>query len=187
MPLVRNRAICVLKSIAASCGYESVSEMVTVNTEYVVNDIVLKLRHLPRNPKAAVTLRALLNHVRPTVLSLVIRIVRGVMEKLDEFHSMAALPFIGVLGAVVSKFKEWFPPTPEPKMIAFDSVKEALEYLKQGHFSDPSLDEVSECEVERERKELEEECSDVLEEQKENEIPEYVQITVEVCACELLF
>ncbi|OQV14791.1 putative TELO2-interacting protein 1-like protein [Hypsibius exemplaris] len=178
VPLVEAHALQALKSLSRTYGYSSVSELIVDNMEYVTSTVLIRIRSLHRHPKTVFILQAALKLSSPDILPSIWKIVTFLLDKLDEFHSVAALPFVVVLAAVIRKIAEWNAATEPALTVAVpDRVDEAVRYLQEG------------CDLQNTSTELDEGISgqgeepipDLAEEEEvEPEVPTHVTFTVNI-------
>lgn len=113
----------------------------------------------------------------------VAHIVEVVLDKLDEFHHAAPGPFASVLLTVVVKMKQWFPASEKVPAVRQNSkVDEAIMYLRTGYRDETSGQTPNEGNemngTEENEEEVEEETIETQE--KKEEVPQHVKLTVEV-------
>ncbi|XP_014675715.1 PREDICTED: TELO2-interacting protein 1 homolog [Priapulus caudatus] len=108
--LVSQTAYLTLVEVASNCGYSSVGSLIHSNTDYLVNSISLRLRHLWLNPRAPLVLQVMLQYGDASILPLVEHTVKEIFSNLDVYHSYKGLPFLKVLIALVTAILRWYPP-----------------------------------------------------------------------------
>ena len=183
---MKNRALLNLEKISTACQYSSVSEFITENAELVVNSVFIKIQHIHRHPKAILVVTALLKHLPSEKFFVLQRLIQALLEKIDEFHHVAALPFVVVLGTIVRRLHQWHSKPVELIRIQSDPIKEAVSYLNPGCEGNSDENGDNRSEYVSGETEGNEEQSDLLkdEDQKEETVPEFVKTTVEVILCE---
>ncbi|XP_055340192.1 TELO2-interacting protein 1 homolog [Paramacrobiotus metropolitanus] len=138
MPVIANRAKRTLSIVAATCGYSSASDLIKDNTEVIINPILIRFRHIHRHPKTVFAVRALISHLEVESMPVVAKLVQRVLEKLDEYHNVAALPFVTVLDAVVTRISQWYPVAPRPEQLKEDPIAAGVDYLMKGCYENAS-------------------------------------------------
>ena len=126
----------------------------------------------------------MLSYSNKEAITEVSRVVEVVLDKLDEFHHAAPVPFASVLLAVVVRIKQWFPPIKQSFAVRENSkVDEAVKYLRASYQEAASVNDNSE-EAKAEETNVETDELDKEEfhenEEKKEEVPQHVKLTVEV-------
>lgn len=149
--------------------------------EYVTNTVLIRICNLRRHPKTIFLLQAALNLSSANILPSIWKIVTFILDKLDELHSVAALPFIHVLMVVVRKVGQWHAAVVLAVADAVtDPIEDAVKCSEEGHIvplavTDPGKDDQA-TETPEEKPLL-----DVVDDDEvEPEVPLYVTYTVEV-------
>ncbi|GAV07880.1 hypothetical protein RvY_17661-2 [Ramazzottius varieornatus] len=184
IPPIQSTALHCLSQVAEACQYASIADLVCDNMEYLINDIVLRVRQLHRHPKTIFVLKAVLSYTDKNALPEVAHIVEVVLDKLDEFHHAAPGPFAAVLLTVVVKMKRWFPASKKVPAVRQDSkVYGVIRYLRTGYRDQTSGQTPNEGNemngTVADEEEVEEEGTIETEEKKE-EVPQHVKLTVEI-------
>ncbi|XP_069508490.1 TELO2-interacting protein 1 homolog [Ambystoma mexicanum] len=107
--LVRQAALGAMTEISKSCGYNSLLHLINHNSDYLVNEISLQLRHLAEHPHTPRVLEAMLKHSDATLLTLVDDVIQDVLSTLDQFHNQKAALFLDVLYSLLTALVKWFP------------------------------------------------------------------------------
>ncbi|ROV99085.1 hypothetical protein VMCG_06640 [Cytospora schulzeri] len=103
-PELRGHAITTLNSIAVSCGYGSVSELVIDNVDYMVNSVSLRLNQFDISPASTKVLTMMIRLTGPKLLPFLDDVVAGIFAALDNYHGYSA--FVGSLFGVLSEVVE---------------------------------------------------------------------------------
>lgn len=103
-PELRGHAITTLNSIALSCGYGSVSELVIDNVDYMVNSVSLRLNQFDISPASTKVLTMMIRLTGPKLLPFLDDVVAGIFAALDNYHGYSA--FVGSLFGVLSEVVE---------------------------------------------------------------------------------
>ncbi|ROW13087.1 hypothetical protein VPNG_05913 [Cytospora leucostoma] len=103
-PELRGHAITTLNSIAMSCGYGSVSELIIDNVDYMVNSISLRLNQFDISPASTKVLTMMIRLTGPSLLPYLDDVVAGIFAALDNYHGYSA--FVGNLFGVLSEVVE---------------------------------------------------------------------------------
>ncbi|KUI64962.1 TEL2-interacting protein 1 [Cytospora mali] len=103
-PELRGHAITTLNSIAVSCGYGSVSELVIDNVDYMVNSVSLRLNQFDISPASTKVLTMMIRLTGPKLLPYLDDVVAGIFAALDNYHGYSA--FVGSLFGVLSEVVE---------------------------------------------------------------------------------
>jgi TELO2-interacting protein 1 len=90
-PLLRDHAIVTLNSVATSCGYSSVSQLIVENADYMVNSISLRLDTFDISPASAKVLTMLVRLTGPKLVPFLDDVVSSVFAALDNYHGYPVL------------------------------------------------------------------------------------------------
>uniref|UniRef100_A0ACB8F6R2 Uncharacterized protein n=1 Tax=Sphaerodactylus townsendi TaxID=933632 RepID=A0ACB8F6R2_9SAUR len=82
--LIRQAAMGAVADICQACGYDSPSDLICQNADYLVDRISLHLRRLTRDLHALQVLQAMLRHAEANVLPLVGDVIQDVLTALDR-------------------------------------------------------------------------------------------------------
>lgn len=104
-PELRGHAITTLNSLAASCGYSSVSELIIDNVDYMVNSVSLRLNQFDISPASTKVLTMMIRLTGPRLLPFLDDVVSGIFGALENYHGYAAFveSLFGVLSEVVEQ------------------------------------------------------------------------------------
>ncbi|PSR90375.1 armadillo-type protein [Coniella lustricola] len=100
-PELRGHALITLNSLAVSCGYGSVSELVIDNVDYMVNSVSLRLNQFDISPASCKVLTMMIRLTGPQLLPYLDDVVAGIFAALDNYHGYPA--FVENLFAVLSE------------------------------------------------------------------------------------
>lgn len=90
-PELRNHAITTLNSIAASCGYNSVSELIIDNVDYMVNSVSLRLNTFDISPASTKVLTMMIRLTGPRLIPYLDDVVAAIFAALDNYHGYHSL------------------------------------------------------------------------------------------------
>lgn len=104
-PELRGHAITTLNSLAMSCGYGSVSELIIDNVDYMVNSVSLRLNQFDISPASTKVLTMMIRLTGPRLLPFLDDVVAGIFAALDNYHGYSAFveSLFGVLSEVVEQ------------------------------------------------------------------------------------
>lgn len=88
---LREHAVVTLNSIAASCGYESVSELIIDNVDYMVNSVALRLNTLDISPASVNVLKMMIRLAGPRLVPYLDDVVDSIFTTLDNYHGYPVL------------------------------------------------------------------------------------------------
>ncbi|XP_048353915.1 LOW QUALITY PROTEIN: TELO2-interacting protein 1 homolog, partial [Sphaerodactylus townsendi] len=108
--LIRQAAMGAVADICQACGYDSPSDLICQNADYLVDRISLHLRRLTRDLHALQVLQAMLRHAEANVLPLVGDVIQDVLTALDRGREDHAPLFIEVLRDIATLLVSWFVP-----------------------------------------------------------------------------
>ncbi|KAI1335133.1 ARM repeat-containing protein [Xylariaceae sp. FL0016] len=105
VPQLREHAIVSLNSIALSCGYTNVTELIIDNVDYMVNSVSLRLNTFDISPASTQVLRMMIRLTGPKLLPYLDDVVASVFAALDNYHgyTIFAESLFGVLTEVVQQ------------------------------------------------------------------------------------
>ncbi len=83
---LRSHAITTLNSIAAYCGYGSVSELIVNNADYMVNSVSLRLNTFDISPASTKVLRMMVALTGPRLIPYLDDVVAAIFAALDNYH-----------------------------------------------------------------------------------------------------
>ncbi len=101
VPQLRRHAITTLNIIAASCGYDSVPDLVVDNADYMVNSISLRLNTFDISPASTKVLTMVIRLTGPRLIPFLDDVVAAVFAALDNYHGYPV--FVESLFAVLSE------------------------------------------------------------------------------------
>ncbi|KAM3872194.1 TELO2-interacting protein 1 homolog [Diretmus argenteus] len=107
--LVSQAALGSMLGVSEACGYASLKELISENSDYLLNDVSLNLQRLSLHPQAPRVLTVMLAHSDPSLLPLVGDIVQDVLLALDLSYDHTATLFCSVLHALMMALARWFP------------------------------------------------------------------------------
>lgn len=104
-PELRAHAITTLNSLAVSCGYGSVSELIIDNVDYMVNSVSLRLNQFDISPASTKVLTMMIRLTGPKLLPFLDDVVAGIFAALDNYHGYTTFveSLFGVLSEVVEQ------------------------------------------------------------------------------------
>ncbi|KAI5302378.1 hypothetical protein KEM56_000739, partial [Ascosphaera pollenicola] len=107
-PMLRRHAHDCLSVIVSSCGYQSASELLISNVDYLVNAVSFKLNAFDVSPQAPRVLLLMIQLCGPNLIPFLDDIVVSIFAILDAYHGYPKLAEVmfSVLGAIVSKGSE---------------------------------------------------------------------------------
>lgn len=86
VPQLREHAIIALNSIAASCGYSNVADLVIENVDYMLNSISLRLNTFDISPASTQVLRMMIKLTGPKLIPFLDDVVASIFAALDNYH-----------------------------------------------------------------------------------------------------
>ncbi|KAF4990660.1 hypothetical protein FGRMN_8332 [Fusarium graminum] len=87
---LQKHAIVTLNSIAISCGYTNVSELIIQNVDYMVNSVSLRLNSLDISPASINVLTMMIRLAGPRLVPYLDDVVDSIFGALDNFHGYPA-------------------------------------------------------------------------------------------------
>jgi TELO2-interacting protein 1 len=104
-PQLRHHAITALNVIAASCGYDSVSDLIIANGDYMVNSVALRLNTLDVSPASMQVLTMMIQLTGSRLIPFLDDVVATIFAMLDNYHGYTAFAegLFGVLKEVVEQ------------------------------------------------------------------------------------
>ncbi|KAF9875613.1 HEAT repeat protein [Colletotrichum karsti] len=85
-PHLREHAITTLNILAASCGYQNVSELVIENVDYMINSVSLRLNTFDISPASTKVLVMMTRLTGPRLLPYLDDVVASIFAALDNYH-----------------------------------------------------------------------------------------------------
>ncbi|EJT81791.1 hypothetical protein GGTG_01766 [Gaeumannomyces tritici R3-111a-1] len=101
VPQLRARAVATLNGLASSCGYQSVSELIIDNADYMVNSVSLRLNTFDITPASTQVLRMMIQLTGPRLIPFLDDVVASIFAALDNYHGYPA--FVERLFSVLSE------------------------------------------------------------------------------------
>lgn len=104
-PELRSHAITTLNSLASSCGYGNVSQLIIDNVDYMVNSVSLRLNQFDISPASTKVLTMMIRLTGPKLLPFLDDVIAGIFAALDNYHGYTAFveSLFGVLSEVVEQ------------------------------------------------------------------------------------
>ncbi|XP_006030541.2 TELO2-interacting protein 1 homolog [Alligator sinensis] len=106
--LISQTATGTMVDICQACGYGSVQQLISENTDYLVNGISLSLRRVAHQPHASRVLETMLRHSDASLLPLVEDVIQDVLFTLDQSYDSRAASFLRVLHSLMAALARWF-------------------------------------------------------------------------------
>lgn len=102
---LQQHAIATLNSIALSCRYASVSELMIDNVDYMVNSVSLRLNTLDISPASTQVLRMMVRLAGPRLVPFLDDVVESMFAALENYHGYASFveSLFGVLKEIVDQ------------------------------------------------------------------------------------
>ncbi|XP_013380878.1 TELO2-interacting protein 1 homolog [Lingula anatina] len=108
--IISHTAYQTLCTVSSSCGYSGISELLCCNSDYLVNSISLRLRHLGRNPQAPLVLQVILQYSDEEIMNYIEDTIKEILDVLDQHHDEEAAIFLRVLHTLSVSILRWYPP-----------------------------------------------------------------------------
>ncbi|RYO99625.1 hypothetical protein DL764_006766 [Monosporascus ibericus] len=83
---LRDHAIVSLNSIAISCGYSNVTDLIIDNVDYMVNSVSLRLNTFDISPASTQVLRMMIRLTGPKLIPYLDDVVASIFAALDNYH-----------------------------------------------------------------------------------------------------
>ncbi|KAI6092621.1 ARM repeat-containing protein [Hypoxylon rubiginosum] len=83
---LRDHAIISLNSIAASCGYSNVTDLIIDNVDYMVNSVSLRLNTFDISPASTQVLRMMIRITGPRLIPYLDDVIASIFAALDNYH-----------------------------------------------------------------------------------------------------
>ncbi|EFX03985.1 heat repeat protein [Grosmannia clavigera kw1407] len=102
---LRSHAITTLNSLAVSCGYTSVSELIIDNVDYMLNSVSLRLNTFDISPASTKVLTMMIRLAGPRLVPYLDDAVAAIFAALDNYHGYPLFveSLFSVLGEVVQQ------------------------------------------------------------------------------------
>nr|XP_033818892.1 TELO2-interacting protein 1 homolog isoform X2 [Geotrypetes seraphini] len=107
--LISQTARGTMMDVCHACHYDSPQHLINQNSDYLVNEISLNLRHLMHRPHTPRVLEVMLKNSDARLFPLVKDVLDDVLSALDQFYDEKAALFLSVLHALMSTLVQWFP------------------------------------------------------------------------------
>lgn len=152
-PELRGHAIATLNSLAVSCGYGNVSELIIDNVDYMVNSVSLRLNQFDISPSSTKVLIMMIRMTGPRLLPFLDDVVAGIFAALDNYHGYTSFveSLFGVLSEVVEQGVK------SDMLLIEDSKSKAVNHKKRPLASSGMDDTIAFLERRAKRKKEEEE------------------------------
>ncbi|KAH0524539.1 hypothetical protein TsFJ059_007038 [Trichoderma semiorbis] len=98
---LQQHAIATLNSIALSCQYSNVSELIIDNVDYMVNSVSLRLNTLDISPASTQVLRMMVRLAGPRLVPFLDDVVESMFAALENYHGYTS--FVESLFAVLKE------------------------------------------------------------------------------------
>lgn len=89
--LLQQHAVAALNSIALSCGYSSVSDLIIDNVDYMVNSVSLRLNSLDVSPASMQVLMMMIRLSGPGLIPYLNDVVESIFAALENYHGYTLL------------------------------------------------------------------------------------------------
>jgi TELO2-interacting protein 1 len=86
VPRLREHTISTLNQIAVSCLYDSVSELIIENVDYMVNSVALRLNTLDISPASTQVLTMMIRLTGPRLVPFLDDVVDAIFSALENYH-----------------------------------------------------------------------------------------------------
>ncbi|KAI0191271.1 HEAT repeat protein [Xylaria flabelliformis] len=105
IPQLRQHTIISLNTIAATCGYPTVTDMIIDNVDYMVNSVSLRLNTFDISPASTQVLRMMIKLTGPRLIPYLDDVVASIFAALDNYHGYTLFveSLFGVLAEVVQQ------------------------------------------------------------------------------------
>ncbi|KAI0389828.1 ARM repeat-containing protein [Xylariaceae sp. FL0594] len=105
VPQLREHAIISLNNIAESCGYQSVTDLIIDNVDYMVNSVSLRLNTFDISPASTQVLRMMIKLTGPRLVPFLDDVIASIFAALDNYHGYTLFveSLFGVLAEVVTQ------------------------------------------------------------------------------------
>ncbi|KAI1751400.1 armadillo-type protein [Xylaria castorea] len=86
IPQLRQHTIISLNTIATTCGYHTVTDMIIDNVDYMVNSVSLRLNAFDISPASTQVLRMMIKLTGPRLIPYLDDVVASIFAALDNYH-----------------------------------------------------------------------------------------------------
>ncbi|AEO69207.1 uncharacterized protein THITE_121884 [Thermothielavioides terrestris NRRL 8126] len=131
VPQLRKHAITTLNILAASCGYESVSDLIVDNADYMVNSVSLRLNTFDISPASTKVLTMVIRLTGPRLVPFLDDVVAAIFAALDNYHGYPVFveSLFSVLSEVVSQGAR------SDMLLLEDSTSKTIDHRKKRPYS----------------------------------------------------
>lgn len=91
VPQLREHAVVALNSIALSCAYNSVADLVIENVDYMLNSVSLRLNTFDISPASIQVLRMMIKLTGPRLVPFLDDVVASLFSALENYHGYPRL------------------------------------------------------------------------------------------------
>ena len=105
---IHHTAMQVLTDISRYCNYESVSDLILFNSDYLINSVALQFRHMMLGTAAPAVLSVILKLCDRDIMSVVCDATADVFRILDEYQEEIADSMLEVLKQFAMSVDRWF-------------------------------------------------------------------------------
>lgn len=104
-PALQSHAVTCLNTLSIACGYNSSSELIIANVDYLVNAVALKLNTFDISPQAPSVLLMMIKLCGPSLIPYLDDLVESIFAALASFHGYSRLveSLFSVLGTIVDE------------------------------------------------------------------------------------
>ena len=124
---LQQHAIVTLNSIASSCDYGNVSELIISNVDYMVNSVSLRLNTLDISPASTQVLTMMIRLAGPRLIPFLDDVVDSIFAALDNYHGYPA--FVESLFAVLKELVDQA--VRADKLMLIDREQDSKSHKKQ--------------------------------------------------------
>ncbi|KAI8634627.1 ARM repeat-containing protein [Xylariaceae sp. FL1651] len=126
VPRLREHAITSLNSIAASCRYSNVTDLIIDNVDYMVNSVSLRLNTFDISPASTQVLRVMIKLTGPRLIPYLDDVVASIFAALDNYHGYTL--FVESLFSVLTEIVQQG--TKSSNLLLEDAQKSAINHKK---------------------------------------------------------
>lgn len=88
--MLQRHAVATLNLIASACEYDSVSELIVQNVDYMVNSVALRLNSLDISPSSTQVLTMMIRLAGPRLIPFLDDVVDSIFAALENYHGYSA-------------------------------------------------------------------------------------------------
>eukprot|EP00045_Choanoeca_perplexa_P016529 m.224326 g.224326 ORF g.224326 m.224326 type:complete len:1086 (+) comp17286_c0_seq3:465-3722(+) len=96
-----------LEAVASACHYETPADLITANSDYLINDATLRIRYMSVDPLAAYSIQQLLGYAAPALLLAVKDMMDDVFVALDGYQPANLTQFVLILNSMLHALSRW--------------------------------------------------------------------------------